>query len=558
MQFFPVANSTADMFQDVVTSAAGKASATIGGDFGTVLSSFIEEGRTDYTGLPEGFSALVQESGTVNRDTMNSFKQALRERDVSESALDMLDQIAASGMPATVGRIFSVLGGNSRLSEPLMGEERTNFLQLMGKIGFTKEEGEELIGMLDEGKSVKAWEKISKKLKDAGEGVDVLKTEMAALVKGLDLSESAQKKLMAAFGDQESLALNSEKLQKILNDTNNLMADKELGQREARITMREAMAQVLEQKKIKDKTDPVADLRGSRQTERMEALMQENILKKATETLAGRDEESVNKSADKAVNQASSPNSKQDAKTDSKLDAKDAGNEQDANPRDRKDGKSRAERILATAKDNTAESGKTDGKNRHTAETAVDRMMQRIDVAAANNQQTSATGSNAPAQDLNSMGRGFRQEIFSQVENGMMQNLQNGSRQLTLQLNPENLGAVTVILSVHQGEVKAHIRTENVDTAAVLQESMAELKASLEAQGLKVKEIDVQAQLQDNSLANQWDGTREHNLSRDAQEQARMERLSKMRRQAGAGNAAEQQATVHYSKAAENGLHIVA
>ena len=139
----------------------------------------------------------------------------------------------------------------------------------------------------------------------------------------------------------------------------------------------------------------------------------------------------------------------------------------------------------------------------------------------------------------------------------MLQNMQNGSRQLTLQLNPENLGTVTVILSVHQGEVKAHIRTENQESAAVLQEQMAELKASLEAQGLKVKELDVQTQLQDNSLANQWDGTREHNLMHDAQERARMERLSKMRREAGAESATTAQ-SIQHKHAEQNGLHIVA
>ena len=554
MQFFPVSGtgSATNSIENMI-AAADKAT-TAAQSFKSVLSSFIEEGRTDYTGLPEGFSALEQQTGTLERETMGSFKQAMRKRQVPEAALDMLDQLSASGMPATIGRVFSVLGGNTRISAPLEGEDRTNFMQLTGKMGFTKTESEDLLGMLDDGRSMKAWQQIAEKIKGLGEGLDVGKTELSALVKGLDLPDSVQKKILDGFGKEQNLTLGPDQLQKLLGDAAQSLADREAAQKSAIVCMRDAMSEVLEQKKLKDKTGPVADTRGSRQTDRMEAVMQENVLKKAANIIDGKDSKDGKQGI---AGQGDGTGAPAVDKLAARNNGQGAGNEQEAAPRERKDGQSRAERILATAKENTAGNGKADGKNSRAAETAVDKMMQRIDVAAANNQQTPAAGSNVPAQDLNSMARSFRQEIFSQVENGMLQNMQNGNRQLTLQLNPENLGTVTVILSVHQGEVKAHIRTENQESAAVLQEQMAELKASLEAQGLKVKELDVQTQLQDNSLANQWDGTREHNLMHDARERARMERLSKMRREAGAEDTTTAQ-TIQHKQAEQSGMHIVA
>ena len=85
---------------------------------------------------------------------------------------------------------------------------------------------------------------------------------------------------------------------------------------------------------------------------------------------------------------------------------------------------------------------------------------------------------------------------------------------------------------------------------------MAELKASLEAQGFKVKELDVQTQLQDGNLSGQWNGTSEHNLMQDAQERDRMTRLSQMRREAGSDSGAKLETVRQHTP--ESGLHIVA
>jgi flagellar hook-length control protein FliK len=220
----------------------------------------------------------------------------------------------------------------------------------------------------------------------------------------------------------------------------------------------------------------------------------------------------------------------------------------------RQEEKSLAERLPAPAPEKKTESSQGPAKPE---QDALDRLLQRIDTAgAATVQGTRDPGAarQAPTQDLNNLARNFRQEIFSQVENGFLQQAQEGSQQLTLRLNPQDLGQITLILSVHQGELKAHIRTENGETAAVLTEQLAELKASLEAQGLKVKELDVQTQMHNNDFTGQWNGAREHNLMQNAQERARLIRLSHLRREADGAASAKPVRELNE----QTGLHIVA
>ena len=546
MQYFPVSSTaTAVDFTQPFVPAPEKVLGS--DDFGTVLSSFIEEGRTDYTGLPPGFSAHVQESGTLDRDTTDKFKQAMRERGVDEASLDLLDQLAASGMPATVGRIFSVLSGNTRISAPLEGEDRMNFTQLMGKLGFSKEETEELLGMTDDGKTAGAWKRIAAKIKDLGsDGIEMHKSELSALLRGLDMSEATQAKIATTFGGKDSLTLGREHLELLLGEAAQKIADREAAQKGAQVAMRDAMSQVLQQKKVQENSGPVEDMRGSRRTDQSEALMQESLRKKTGDIFSKPEDTAADGKLSLAAEQAR------------RRDAHDAQQDAHSDPRDRrdhKDGQSRAERILATSDDK--KSDRAQGKNGSGSETALDRMMQRIDVAAVTNTTVQPSGQQVPAQDLNSMARSFRQEIFSQVENGILQNMQNGNRQLTLQLNPENLGQLTVILSVNQGELRAVIRADNQDSATVLSEQMAELKATLESQGIKVKELEVQTQLQDNSQADQWNGTRGHNELYDAQERARMTRISQMRREAG-NDVGSAVLNGHHESAEQTGLHIVA
>ena len=109
-------------------------------------------------------------------------------------------------------------------------------------------------------------------------------------------------------------------------------------------------------------------------------------------------------------------------------------------------------------------------------------------------------------------------KVLDQVETGAFKNLSQGKKQLTLQLNPGDLGKVQVVLQVKGKDVEAVLRTSNEDTTRILGEQMTQLKDTLEKQGLRVVKLDVQNQAANDARSGQWGGASEHNQSREQQE----------------------------------------
>ena len=520
MQLFPVASQ---MFE---TDRNAFSSQESGDGFGGIFASYIEEGRYDYTGRPNGFSAYGPESGTIDRETGSALGSELRKRNVREETVDKLETLLASDSPATIGTIFASLSGKGRYTEKMDDEDAANFKSVLGKLGFNKEEQDELMALSDDGDAAAMWERITAKLDTLEGSVELTKGEWAALLKGFDTSKAAMTGLMSFFAANDDLSLSGADLKTMLTGVKVEISERQAAARHAQEEMREAMTQALAASKTKQQSEPVNDMRGTRRSEQSEALMHDSVRKNT-----GSDE--LKRDNDK--------NAETEAET---------GTEEHFE--NRKDGKNRSERILAT-NENTENTGKSN-TGAKTAETPQPKVFANVTAApdmqaASQTRQTAGTANTA---------QNYRQEIFSQVEQGMLQSALNGGQRLTLQLNPGELGQVTVMLSVHQGEVKATIRAENQDSADVLRAQLAELKTSLEAEGLKVKELDVQTGLSEQSLADRWDSHREHNLMRDASERDRLMRLTRIRREAADGAEGKTQLEHTPVRSGAAGLHVVA
>lgn len=522
MQLFPAVSTVFDAAAALVSQDKPAGDPTDG--FQNMLSSFIQEGRTDYSGRPAGFSGYGPQSGTIDDETGSQLGKALRKRNVSEESVDRLEELLASGAPVTMGTIFNALQAKSRLTEELQDSERDSFKTLLGKLGFSKDEQEELLALSDEGDTNALWKKLAPKLEKLEGTADVTKQEWTTLLKGLDITSGTKADLLKIFGNAEEQSLTGEQMQALLAGVSKEFAARDQAALHTRSQMRDAMAEVLAQSKLRELNAPVQDNRGTRRAEQTEAMMQDSVRK----------------------NTGSDHIKQEHGKGGSGLEDFEG----------RQDGKSRSERILATEADDKQKKGvsRETGTEKNT-EKIADKFFQRVDVAA---ETPAPVNTSSQAQNLNSLAQGHRREIFSQVEQGILNNAANGSQRLTLQLNPAELGQVTVILSVHQGEVKAIIRADQQDSADVLRAQLTDLRASLEAEGLKVKELDVQTNLPENSLAGRWDGHQEHNLMRDANERNRMLRLTRVRREVAAAGTDQDAsgATQNYGENA--GLHIVA
>ncbi|MDL2316437.1 flagellar hook-length control protein FliK [Desulfovibrio sp. OttesenSCG-928-A18] len=536
MQFFPVAaNAMVGAIEqngsEIIKDVGEKASEAFAG----IYSSFIEEGRLSYCGRPAGFSSYGTVSGTLGGEEGKLLKKALEKRNVSEFCTDALDQLLASGQPMTVGSLLNGLGGNQRLSEALLGDERDAFKMLLGKLGFSKDEVEEMLGMSDDGDINGMWKLLSGGIGRLDGKADVSRGEFEALLSGLDLSPRAKNALMQAFGESDSLSLDAAELESLLAGVSKEYASREEANRQASLHMRDAVVETLQKLRQQEQAAPVDDMRGSRRSEQSEALMQNSVLNKT--------------GADNILNAAreNDATGRDGARHGQDLNDEGSPHEGREGPEGRK---SRARSILETAKrDETAPAAAS------AADSGATRLIERIDLATG-----SARVELAPLlpQNLDSLASSHRQEIFSQVEHGILQNWQNGSQRLTLQLNPSDLGQVTVILSVHQGELKASIRADQPESAAVLREQMAELKSALEAEGIKVKEIEVQTGPRDSELNRQFAESGEHNFMRDTQERDRMQRLGRIRREAVMAERTDSAAPAGAAFSEDAGLHIVA
>ncbi|MGE4537811.1 MAG: flagellar hook-length control protein FliK [Desulfovibrio sp.] len=119
-----------------------------------------------------------------------------------------------------------------------------------------------------------------------------------------------------------------------------------------------------------------------------------------------------------------------------------------------------------------------------------------------------------------------------QLETGILRNVGQDAKQLTLNLSPDELGKLSVTLTVKDKEVKAIIKADNADTAAMLHDQAAHIKKTLEDQGFKVTKLEVQTGVaQDNQTA--WQSPEQHNQAREQREA--MERMRSSQRLARSG-----------------------
>ncbi|MDL2266651.1 flagellar hook-length control protein FliK [Desulfovibrio sp. OttesenSCG-928-G15] len=510
------------------------------GAFDGMLSSFIQDDRLDYTGRPPGFSAYGPDNGTLDNDTTQDIASELRKREVTEENIARVEALAASGASLTIGSVVQALRGDLRFTEALEGEERTNFKLALGKLGFTAAEQEEMLSMSDSADTKALLSRIIDKLGKMEGTVDFDKKEFSALLKGLDASEKTKNPLLELFKGDASKSLSAKDIDQLLTNVRTEQGARELSNMHAIRQVRSAVDTALSNSKVRDLTAPVEDTRGNRLLEQREALMQESTRKNT------------------GIDRLQSPDSDGEASTPENgkgfgSNAKNFGGADDFSGSGDDAPKSRSQRILDTQVSMQEAKGFAPVADKARAKESP----QIKNIVAAPVSQPGTQSQQPLAQTLNNTSKGHRQEIFSQVEQGILKTAQNGSQRLTLQLNPNEMGQVTVALTMHKGELKATIRAEQPEAASLLKEQMAELKAALEAEGIKVKELDVQTGLREESGA-QWEGAEGHNMLRDAEERNRMLRLSSIRRDA--ANQAEQNTSLEGREKESQGagLHIVA
>lgn len=147
--------------------------------------------------------------------------------------------------------------------------------------------------------------------------------------------------------------------------------------------------------------------------------------------------------------------------------------------------------------------------------------------AAAQAMQAAHTAQNTTdVQDPSAVAPIGRQ-VAQQVEQGMLSTVKGGGTRLDLQLNPQELGSITVSLSVRNGEVSAVIRSEKSETNDMISRQVDAIRMNLEQQGLKVDKLEVRQETRQEQNSASWQDFSQHNSRQE--EDARREELSRLK-----------------------------
>ncbi|MEF2145358.1 MAG: flagellar hook-length control protein FliK [Desulfovibrionaceae bacterium] len=148
--------------------------------------------------------------------------------------------------------------------------------------------------------------------------------------------------------------------------------------------------------------------------------------------------------------------------------------------------------------------------------------------------------------------------VLKQVQDAVLRNLTNGGRRLTIQLSPQELGHLSVALTVKNKEVQAVIRTDSAETSKIVAEQMQALRQTLEAQGMKVTKLEVQTQLPGQD-SQSWMGENGHNQAQAEDARQRMhQRMRLLRSGESEELAQEMKNDPRQAILSGNGLHVIA
>jgi flagellar hook-length control protein FliK len=86
----------------------------------------------------------------------------------------------------------------------------------------------------------------------------------------------------------------------------------------------------------------------------------------------------------------------------------------------------------------------------------------------------------------------LKDKITSSVENSIKMLIANNESQVSIKLNPPELGRVQIELSIKDNSVHARVNTENTAVREVILSNMDQLKSNLENAGVHVTQIDVE------------------------------------------------------------------
>ncbi len=466
------------------------------------------------------------------KQELGELRQNLINAGAPEESLSEFDKLAQQPDGATLAQVVSSLHGNTQA--PALSEEDHDAIKgLTDRIDPTGALGETVMGHLEKGETLEAWNALSRALNQLGPNatVSLHKDEVAALSRALGISDGVMQKTLSAFGPYGALELTGADALRLMNPVQHELMSRKGGQEKLDAALDKTLKPILQKAKDRMESERKATAHSDRGAEQSKVMIERTVKTQANQTIEGtavgegkdvlpKNDELADQLQNMIKDQAQNkPHVQDGAQQNHAQQGVDQQNQQGAAQQHQHGGLG-------------ARDGKShDGMPQFGSKSKSDPLLGKIDVrpsavaatAFANPLQTAAQQMNAgKTADTRQISR----QAASQVEQAMLSAMRDGTKRLELQLDPSDLGQLTLILTARNGEVSATIRPERTETAEMMQRQLDVIRTNLEQQGIKVDKLEVQTQLADNNQQ-QWQGLNQHNAQQE--EHARREQMERLR-----------------------------
>jgi flagellar hook-length control protein FliK len=483
---------------------------------------------------------LNMQNLTLTREDFAGLREGLAKYGFTTAELDELQAQVNSKGGLAWGRLVSAtarkMAGLDAFPQELSLDDARSIQSFFQKAGCTPQEAEDLLAKLRKGETSAVWSALEGKLAALSEDstLDLAASEVEALCKALRLDSSQQGRLRAAIQEDGSANLAIKDLKAVLAELKTDAARQAEATASTATALRDLVAAAYESARDKGVETANSDRRQSDEARRA------RLLAEAAKDERKAEEENRDPLSGKRLDQENESRglaSRLPGAGRSRL-AQEGGGEKDGGGRKAGEGRQQGEQA-------GAESAKADSRTEDQkawaefwGKVAKDRAGSaevRAESKASAGENLSASGTAAAAAlkgeaaqtATASLEKFAPREVLRQVESGIYKNLNEGAKQLTLRLDPPELGKLNLQLTVRGQEVSVVLKAENADAGRMLQENLHQLRQTLEDQGLKVGKMEVQTQLSDGNSGQGWSGADRHNEARERDETARA--LDRMR-----------------------------
>ncbi len=453
-------------------------------------------------GMADGAN-ISEDELRFNLDEVNALIAKMKEAGFNESnvfnamkdAANNVNGISANELQAlAAGTIFGV-------DKELTLRQKEDLLSFAQKFTADSQIAKDIASQLQTSNPTNALDSIANAI-DKNAQMTFSKDEMKALMASMQMSKEQQAKVLSFFGDAQNVTVDKEAFNMLFAGVRQDLAkqEKSFGDFSNAFSSEVASVEDMVQERLNAALS--AQNAGDKQSEVTRKLMEHNLI---TNVVDGLRHNTL--SGDKTLDAMMA-----------ELSIKDSINEKDIKSSLAKHGPQSMADSLKSAMDlrnaDTSSNNREEGSSKKDSNITFASFLGNIQADKAGNTSNLTSTQNA-------------QNVFSQLENSILTATKKNITTLEVKLNPVELGALNIVLTMKNGEMSALIQPEKIETMSMINKQIDALKAELAEQGVKLDKVEVELKSSNDSSSSMLaDAQQEQSFGQEGNSQQAYEQLN--------------------------------